>query len=170
MSKGTIQLCYRKIIDSTSTKLWEQYVFQDTYMEFFMKAQYYNQDGKYQTYQELIDNIPNASQLPFLVSTAAHGYILQLKGIVPDITNAFGKLCLPFEQYQFDIVHSHISDKQQHKIAIYFYSNPIVWLDSIGDQILISYNTNNQNDTFETDLLRLQPYLSIISFKPVPNV
>ena len=164
MSKGIIQFCYRKIIDANSTKLWDKYVFDDTHQEFFMQAQYYNQAGILKTYREIIEQNPQAEKLQFLVSTAAVGYIQQLNGIVPEIVNAFGKLCLPFENFKFEIIQSHITDKQQHKIAIYFYSKPLLWIDTLDNQLLISSATEDLGE-LETDLIPLQPMLNIISLK-----
>src|ERR1700712_2957657 len=112
MSKGLIRFCYRKIIDSSSQKLWDKYVFDDTYQEFFMQAQFYNQEKKYNTFQELLANVPNADKLHYLASTAAVGYIQQLKEIMPDIVNIYGKNCLPFKQFKFEIIQSHIQKKE----------------------------------------------------------
>ncbi len=165
--KGQITLCYRKLIDASATKAWDKYVFEDTYMEFFMQAQYYNQQKQFQTFQEILAHNPQAEKLHALVSTAAVGYIQQLQGIMPDIPNAFGKLGLSFEKFSFEIVHSHVSNKQAHKVAIYFYSKPLVWLDTLQDRLLLSYQPADEAGMYATELIALQPYLSITSFQPV---
>lgn len=169
MTKGIIQLCYRKIIDANSTKLWDKYVFDDTHQEFFMQAQLYNQEGKLKSFYEILEKNPQAEKLQFLVSTAAVGYIQQLNGVVPEVTNAFGKLCLSFENFRFEIIQSHISDKQQHKIAIYFYSKPLLWIDTIGNQLLVSHSAQIQEEQ-KTDLIALQPLLNISSFKATSTI
>ncbi|WP_428656327.1 hypothetical protein [Runella sp.] len=167
--KGLINLCYRKVIDASSQKVWDKFVFDDTYMEFYMKAQYFDPEGKYKTLPELLNNVPNANQLHGMVSTAAIGYLRQLNDIVPDVTNAHGKLRLPFKRFKFEIVHSHIQNKAEHKVAIYFYSEPLTWIDTIGDQLLIAYGdqreTLNKGEEVETDLIALQPYVSISSIQ-----
>jgi hypothetical protein len=169
MAKGIIRLCYKKIIDVNAQKQWEKHVFEDTYMEFFMQSQFYNQEEKYHTFEELIANVPNADKLHYLVSTAAINYIRQLNNLIPDITNAHQQLCLPFKNFRFEIIQSHIKSKEEHKVAIYFYSEPITWIDTIDNQLLIAYD--NQKETFEagneisTDLIALQPLLSISSFQ-----
>ena len=38
MAKKIIRLCYRKVIDATSSKPWDKYVFENTYAEFLMQA------------------------------------------------------------------------------------------------------------------------------------
>lgn len=169
MAKGIIRLCYKKIIDISAEKQWEKYVFEDTYREFFMQSQFYNQEGKYHTFQELITNVPGADKLHYLVSTAAINYIRQLNDLIPDITNAHQQLCLPFKNFRFEITQSHAKRKEEHKIAIYFYTEPITWIDTIDNQLLIAYG--NQNDKvrsgeeIQTDLITLQSFLSISSFQ-----
>ncbi|MCF0056828.1 hypothetical protein [Dyadobacter sp. CY356] len=177
MKKGLIQLCYRKIIDADSQKIWDKYVFEDTYMEFFMQSQTHNQDGKFRTYQEITENVPAAKNLAYLVSTAAFNYIRQLKDIVPDITNVFGKLCLPFNRFKFEIIHSDVKDKTSHKVAIYFYSEPLTWIDTIDGKLLIAYGDKleaiNLGMEVETEMIAVQPFLNISSIilpaKPVLN-
>jgi hypothetical protein len=167
MTKGLIQLCYRKIIDADSPKVWDKYVFEDTYMEFFMQAQTYNQEGKYRTFQEISENVPAASNLNYLVSTAAVNYIRQLKDVVPEIVNVYGKLCLPFKYFKFEIIHSDVKDKASHKVAIYFYSEPITWIDTLDGKLLIAYGDQraaiDSGEEAETDMIAMQPFLNISS-------
>lgn len=169
MIKGLIRLSYRKIIDAASQKLWDKYVFDDTYMEFYMQAQSYNQDGRYTTFQELLDNVPNADRLHYQTSTAAIGYIRQLNGIIPEIANASGKLCLPFTQFMFEIIQSHVQNKDAHRVAISFYSEPLTWLDTLGNALLITYGDQREairaGKVVDTDMVTLQPYLTISSFQ-----
>ena len=51
-----------------------------------MQSQYYNQEKKYRSSSEIIQNVPGAEKLHFLVSAAVVGYLKQLDGIVPDGT------------------------------------------------------------------------------------
>ena len=167
--KGIISLCYRKVIDASSQKAWDKFVFDDTYLEFFMRAQYFDPQGQYTTLKALEENIPQAHQIHGMVSTAAIGYLQQLKDIMPEIVNAHGKLCLSFKRFKFEIIHSHIQNKSEHKIAIYFYSEPLTWIDSIGNHLLVAYG--NQTEAIKngidvaTDIIDLQPNLSISFFK-----
>ena len=167
MTKGIIRLSYRKIIDANSPKLWDKYVFEDTYMEFYMQAQLYNPENKYATFQELLDNVPNADRLHNLTSAAAVGYIRQLNQLIPDIVNRSGKRCLPFSQFTFEIIQSHVQDKSAHRVAILFYSDPLTWIDTLPDSLLIAYGDQREalreSREVETDLLDVQPYLNISS-------
>jgi len=172
--KGLINLCYRKVIDASSQKAWDTFVFDDTHLEFYMRAQYFDPEGKYKTLPELLTNVPNADQIHGMVSTAAIGYLRQLNDIVPEVTNAYGKLCLPFKRFKFEIVHSHVQNKAEHKIAIYFYSDPLTWIDTVGNQLLIAYGDQREaltkGEEVETDLIALQPFVSISSIQKPPTL
>lgn len=166
MQKGLIRLCYRKIIDTQSAAPWEKLVFEDTYKEYKMQAQFYDAEKKYSTFALLIQHFPNAEKLHGLVSTAAVGYLRQLNGKVPDIMNALGKLFLPFENFRFEIINSDIRDKSKHQVAINFYSDPLLWHDTIGSQLLVSIPGAAEGDATLTELFSLQqPFLSIYSLQ-----
>ncbi|MDR6193873.1 hypothetical protein QE357_000925 [Siphonobacter sp. BAB-5404] len=164
-----IRLGYRKVINAASDKAWDRQVFEDTHREFFMQAQFYDQQGKYQTFAELVTHIPQADRLHSLVSTAAVGYIRQLKGLIPDVSNAYGKRCLPFQNFRFEIIHSHMQRKEEHAVAIYFYTEPLTWIDTVGPNLLIAYEDSREalrkGEEVETDLIPLQPFLTIHSIE-----
>lgn len=175
MYKGIVKLSYRKIIDAASRKAWDTFVFNDTHLEFYMQAQRLDPEGKFPTFGQLREALGHADQLQYLTSTAAIGYIRQLNDLIPDVANQSGKLCLPFKNFRFEIIDSHIEDKSQHRIAIWFYSEPLTWIDTIGNNLLIAYGDRTEELTtgqaVETDLIPLGPSLSISHFslpaKPV---
>jgi hypothetical protein len=168
--KGLIRLSYRKVIDVTSAKRWDRAVFDETYQEFYMQAQQYDQAGTYQTLQELIDNVPKAEQLHYLTSRVAMGYLQQVNQIIPDLLNASGQEAVPFTQFKFEILASDIKLKDAHKIAITFYSDPITWIDTLGNALFVAYGDQRQllaeGKEVSTDLLMLQPNLTIWSYQP----
>jgi hypothetical protein len=167
MTKKIIRLCYRKIIDASSQTNWDKYVFESTYTEFQLQAQFYNQEKKYTSFSELLLNIKGAEKLHFLVSAAVTGYLQQLGDKVPDITNNLGKHFLTFKNYQFEIINSDIKNKSNHQVAINFFSEPLIWHDSINNYLLVSPADKEKNDDETlTDLVVLQPFLSIYSLKP----
>lgn len=163
MKQKIARLCYRKIIDATSTGAWESLVFEDSYREFLMQSQLYNGEKKYTTFAQMVQYAKGAEQLHFLVSAAVVGYIKQLNNVVPDITNALGKLFLPFHNFRFEIISSDIKDKGRHQVAINFYTDPLVWLDTIGTQLLLSLEDKSQGGETLTEIVSLQPFLSIYS-------
>lgn len=165
MEKAIIRLCYRKLIDNQSIAPWEKMVFEDSYREFLMQAQYFNQDGSKRTLAGLLREAPGAERLHGLVSTAVVGYLRQLEGRMPDITDSLGRLFLPFENFRFEIVQSHIHDSARHQVAIDFYSDPMIWHDTIGDQLLLSVAAKRGQPETLTHLLALRPMLGIHSIQ-----
>ena len=166
MAKKIIRLCYRKVIDASSQKTWDKYVFDSTYTEFLMQSQYYNQEKKYSSFGELIQNVPGAEKLHFLVSAALVCYLKQLDGVIPDILNNLGKHFLKFTGYRFEIINSDIKNKTNHQVAINFFSEPLAWHDTVGGYLLVSLLNGEKNeDGFLTDLVQLQSFLSIYSLK-----
>jgi len=171
MAKGIIRLLYKKVIDVNSSKAWEKCAFNDSYSEFLMQSQLYNREKKYTSFSELQANVPNADKLHFLVSASVTGYLQQFSGLVPDITNAAGKAFLPFKQYRFEILASDITNINKHRIALHFITAPLLWIDTIGEQLLVAVNNTPQNDeTVLTDMLALTPFLTIHSYKQTPHL
>lgn len=171
MVKGIIRLGYHKLIDQTSSSHWEKGTWEATYKEFFMQAQQFDQAGKYKTWEQLSQNIPKAEQISYLVSTSIIGYLRDLDKKIPDLTNNFGELWIPFTQFQFDIITSSIQDKSQHKIAIYFQSEPLLWLDTIGNQMLLALDNQvdklKNGQSIETQMLNLPANASIVSLQKI---
>lgn len=165
MQEKIIRFCYRKIIDAASEKLWEKYVFEETYTEFRMQSQLHNTEAKYTSFAQLLAHVPAAEKLHFLVSAGAVNYIKQLGDLVPDVLNALGKHFLPFSNFRFEIINSDTKDKSRHQVAINFYSNPVTWHDTVGLQLLISLPGKKDGDETLTELISLQPFLSIYSIK-----
>ena len=131
-----------------------------------MQAQFYNQQKKYNTFAELIQNVPGAEKLHFLVSTAMVGYLQQLKGIVPDVLNNIGKHFLQFENYRFELINSDIKNRAAHQVAINFFSEPLQWHDTVANYLLVSsLNSEKKADGILTEMVQLQPFLSIYSLK-----
>jgi hypothetical protein len=172
MPKGIIRLSYRKIIDAASTHVWEKYVFDATYQEYLIQAQNYNPDNKYFTFAELKNNVSNADKLHFLVSASVTNYLKQLNGIVPDILNNQGKLFLPFKNYRFEIIDSDIRNKSKHRVTVVFISEPITWVDTVDNLLLVAGARVDQNgdDGILTEMFTLQPFLSIHTLKQERSV
>ena len=161
----TIKFCYRKIIDAASAKAWERLVHEDSYAEFKMQAQRFNEGSKYKTFGEIVQNNPSTEQLHFLVSNAIIPYINHLEEKVPDVLNVLGKHILPFKNFRFEIINSHLDDIAKHQVAINFYSEPVTWIDTVGDKMIISLDNTIENDEWLTETIALQPFLSIYSVK-----
>ena len=164
----TITLAYRKIMDANSPKPWEKLVLADSYREFRMQAQLYNQGGHHRTFGELLHHVPAAEKLHFLVGGSIGGYVQQLKGLVPDVVNNVGRYFLKFTHYQFELINSDLHDPSKHQVAINFYSEPLCWHDTIGTYLLVSAAAAPAVAGGEvlTHLFQLQPYLTIHALHP----
>lgn len=167
MSKGIIRLSYRKVINADPQNAWEKYVSDATFQEYLIQSQNYNPDKKYFTFAELRQHIPNSDKLHFLVSASVINYLKQLNGKVPDILNNLGKVFLPFKNYRFEIIDSDIRDKSRHRIAIEFISEPITWIDTVGNLLLVTTAPIQSpgDDGILTEMFTLQPFLSIHSLR-----
>jgi len=134
-----------------------------------MQAQQFDVEKKYSTFQEMLTNIPNADSMHYLVSTAAIGYIRQLNGKVPEVWNQAGKLCVPFKNFRFEILQSHILDKNKHRVAIFFYSEELIWIDSVDKHLIFApadkFEMLSKGKDIDTETLILPPNLSICSFR-----
>ncbi|WP_413667028.1 hypothetical protein ACEN9X_21170 [Mucilaginibacter sp. Mucisp86] len=170
MQKRVIILCYRKIIDIRSVKQWDKLVFESTYLEFKMQAQNFSRGTDHTSYAELLRNVPNARRLTGMVTPSVTGYIQQLDNIMPDILNNIGRRFLTFSKFQLEIINSDINDKDKHQVAINFYSEPLMWHDTIDNYLLISAQSVENQSTVEnngvvTNLMQLQPYINISSLQ-----
>ena len=168
MPPRLITLAYRKLIDANSTKPWDKLVFADSYRELRMQAQLYNQQGQYLTFGELLHYVPEADKLHFLVGGSLGGYVQQLNGLVPDIVDNVGHYFLKFTRYQFELINSNLHDQNKHQVALNFYSEPLLWHDTIAPYLLVSEAAAPAETSGEvrTHLFQLQPYLTIHSLRP----
>jgi len=167
MAQKVITICYRKIIDDSSLNHWDKFVHEDSFLEFKMQSQQYNQEDKYSTFAEMMLNVPEADKLHFLVSASVTGYLRQLNGIIPDILDNLGRKFLTFENFKFEIITSDINNIEKHKIAINFFSDPLIWHKSIANFLLVSpFQEVEQNEVF-THLFQLPSFVSIHSIKNI---
>lgn len=167
--KSIIRLCYRKIIDVNAIKPWDKLVFEDSYREYCMQVQLYQPAGKFTTYSELIARLPAAEKLQYLVSSSVIGYLKQLNGKIPDIQNALGRIFLPFDNYQFEIIESHAADKSKHVVAVSFFSDPLLWHETIQHQLLLSVPGREEHGETMTELFSIPPFVSIYSIKSISS-
>lgn len=167
MEKRFIRLLYRKVIDADSIKAWEKHAFNDSYTEFLMQAQLYSQEKKYSTFSDMVTNVAGAEKLHFLVSASVIGHLKQFNGKVPDIVNNMGDIFLPFKNYRFQIINSDSTNKAKHQVAINFITEPVTWVDTIANNLLISIKHAAENPAGEilTEMVHLQSMLSVYSLK-----
>lgn len=160
-----IRLAYRMVIDSASTFVWDNYVFEDTYKEYLMQQQLFNsKENPKPTFRELLSENEKAIQLHFLVSMAANSYVTQLKGHFYRVSDALGNHFFPFTNYELDIINTDITDISKHKIGITFYSPMLLLLDTVNGHYLVSKEVEKDNG-FQTLAFAMQPNLAICYYE-----
>ncbi|MCD8739943.1 hypothetical protein LT679_04970 [Mucilaginibacter roseus] len=164
MYNRIIRICYRKIIDGAASKAWDRLVFDDSYTEYRMQVQNFERAAQYPLYTDLLKYNPEVIKMNHMVSGAVMGYLQLLNNIMPDVLNTLGRRFLKFNQFKFEIINSHLENKEKHRISITFYSEPVYWLDTIGQNLLLT-GIDQQQDMTLTDLLPLTQYLSIYSIQ-----
>lgn len=165
-----ISFVYKKQISAQSEGAWEKLVFADSYREFCMQGQLFCNEGRYMSFAQMQAALPRASQLHHLVSTSVIGYLRQLEGMIPDLRDTVGQLFLPFDQYRFEIISSHLQQQSQHQVAIFFYSHAQRWHDTIGDKLLLSAaDTEVGSNNYQTHLFSLPPHTGIYSLQTDPG-
>lgn len=163
-SKKIIVLCYRKIINAKAEKAWDKYVFESSFAEYRMQAQFYDQEKKYGSFSALVQQVPAAEKLHFLVSAAVTGYIEQLGNKIPDIADNLGRANLFFDNYRFELINSAVNNKAVHEVAVNFFTRPMIWHDTPGQYLLLSPAEQvNETGVWNTIMVPLQPFLSIHS-------
>lgn len=172
--KAIITLCLTKVIDARSGLPWDKLVFDHTYREYYMQAQQFDQEKKFDTFSQIVANNPRADAMHYLVSTAAKGHIIALNNRFPDVMDSLGKRCIPFEKFRFEIVESSVSNRNLHKIAIFFFSSPLIWIDSISQHQLVIADASQLDSLFRgeevsTSTITSGANVGIVALKKIAN-
>jgi hypothetical protein len=152
-------------MSSRSTNDWEKMVWEDSFTEFKMQFQRFNQEQKFFSFGALLSKDAQAAQLHFLVGGSVLGYLKQLNGIIPDVVDNLGQRFMAVADCTFEIINSDVRDISKHEVAFNFYSAPFLWHDTIGGFLLISSvgkeKNTNTDDCYNTHLFQIMPYVSI---------
>src|SRR6185369_15449898 len=110
----------KQVIDSTSTGSFEQRIFHDSYNEFLLKSQAYNQEKKFTTFTEIVANDGRANSLHYKLSFAVLHHIDKLNKKIPGLEGEAGLANIAFDVPEFKLLESNIVDSSAHKIAIIY--------------------------------------------------
>lgn len=156
-----IKLAFRIVIDQNSEMLWDRYVFDDTYFEYKIQHQVFDdKENPVKNYWELCKKNPNAEKIPFLLSGAANNYVSQLGGVIRSLPDVLGTTFFPFETFKLDLVSSNVEDASKHKIGLTFFTPELLLIDIIDNKYLLSKEVENQNG-FETFMFPCHPQVAI---------
>ncbi len=167
MQKALIKLAYKQTIDASTEGSFEKKVFSDSYSEFLMQIQAYNQENKYTTWQALLSEVPKASSLHYKVGFSIGLYVKDLNNQIPMLQDSLGRTNLIFETHLFEIIESDITNRLSHRVAITYYTDTLTLLDSFGEYLLLAWGDQSQHpgtEPLETFLLPVCHNLSIVSY------
>lgn len=166
MTNPIIKLAYRQIIDSNARSDFEKNIFNDTYSEFLLQAKVYNREGKFNTVEEMIFASPKANSLHYKVGFAIGLYVNELNKKIPGLKDSLGNEVL-FDIFKTDIVHSDITNKANHKIAITYLTGPQILVASFGEYLVLADPKEIEQElhgSMKTYTIALQPQLSIANY------
>jgi hypothetical protein len=96
-----------------------------------------------------------------------------MNGVIPGLHDMLEKLTVPFKDFKFEIMESHIKDKLKHKISIYYYSDPMIWIDTIDNTLLMadykSITSLQQGESIGSYLIPLEKNISISFFQKMTS-
>ena len=163
--KAKIKLAFRIVIDQSSTMVWDKYVFEDTFFEYKVQHQVFDdKENPVKNFWELLAKNPHAGRIPFLLSASATNYISQLNGEIKSLPDVLGNTFFPIENFKLDLISSNIEDPSKHKIGITFYSPQLLLIDIIDNKYLLSKNVSGES--FETFMFAFHPQVAISSYTP----
>lgn len=157
-----VKIAYRQIIDSKSTGDFSRSIFNDSFNEFYMQSQAYNPARQWKTFSEMIQHNPKANSLHYKVGFAVGLYIQALKNTIPGLEDLLGRT-VSFANFQFEILHSDITDKTAHKVALTYFT-PIVNLLAMTGNFIVISNPDSEQELKAAVTLQLQPGLSIVEW------
>lgn len=168
--KAKIKLAFRIIIDQDSTLAWDKYIFEDTYFEYKIQHQVFdNKENPVKNYWELLAKNTHAERIPFLLSASVTNYISQLNGEIKSLPDVLGNTFFPIESFKLDLFSSNVEDSSKHKIGLTFFTPELLLIDIIDNKYLLSKNTNTENG-LETFMFAFHPQVAIAYYDSIIKV
>lgn len=168
--EGLVRFSYKRFIDANASQAWDKSVFENSYLEFRIQFQNYPESVENTDFGQFISKI-NSDEFQAKVSRSVVGNLQLLDGIVPQISDAYGQLFLEFKKFKFEIIDTDFENKNRHKIAIEFVTEPLLLLGKIGNDYLIALPSELEKfqtkQEILTRLLPSQPSLNIYSFQKI---
>jgi len=158
-----IKIAFRQIIDFKSVSEFERNVFKDSFSEFYLQAQAYNPDRKFKTLHELIEHNPKANSLHYKVGFSIALYIQGLKNIIPTLEDSIGR-ALSFQDHHFEILHSDVTNRAAHMVAITYISNSMNLVAISGGYLIVNDTSRKETKQHLTLTIPLQQNLSIVEW------
>jgi hypothetical protein len=172
MPKAFIKIAYKQVIDASSGTLFEKNILHASYEEYKMKQQAYNTDGSITTFTSLKAKDGRANSLHYKSGFAVGGFIEALKNTITVLQDN-AEQPFVFDIYRFEVIESDITNVLLHKVAIHYISATLTLYEIIGDYLLLvrgDKNIENADEPAETFLVKVQPGMTIVSYKEIKNL
>src|SRR6218665_2851513 len=166
MKKKIIRITYRHVINSHSQSSLDKMLFNNTWQEFLLKSQAYNPGNTMDAFNEIRQADGRANSLHYKIALAASGIIGSLRHINPFVQDYSGKN-IAFEDYNFELLESSVSDKTRHVFAVNFVS-PGYRLHDISGDLLVrgkSEAAPGPDGMYQTFMIKTEKNLYISSYK-----
>lgn len=164
--KRKIKLAFRIVIGRNSEMAWDQYVFEDTYLEYKIQHQVFDDpENPVKNYWELLAKNPHAEKIPFLLSSAVANYVSQLKGEIKSLPDVLGNTFFPVEHFKVDLISSHVEDSSKHKVGLTFYTPELLLIEMIDNKYLLSKDVDGKNGS-ETFMFAFHPNVAVSFYGP----
>lgn len=169
--EGIVRFSYARFIDVKTTFAWDKAVFENSYFEYRIQAQNYPAFDKTKPFADFLKEVPDAVRIHHRVSTAVYENLNQLHGIIPQITDVNGELCLEFKQFKFEILDADFEHKNKYRVMVEFITEPMLCVGLMGDNFLIAAIENREkfrnNEEVTTRLLPFQKALNVYSYQKI---
>jgi hypothetical protein len=167
MAKAIIKLAYRQVINASSAGVTEQRIWNDSYNEFLLKIQSYNQENKLTRFSDIVARDGRANSLHYKISFAVLQHLGSFKNKIPGLYDAAGRNSLSFEIPEFKLLESDTEDKSQHAVAVIYLTGELTLLESFGEYLVLTNAdvTMKKEEEIETFVLQMRPGLSVCSWK-----
>ena len=137
MAQAFVTLAYKQLIDANASAAFEKGIWQASYQEYLLKSQAYNPEGKFKTFTELKNNDGRANSLHYKSGFAVDGFIETLNKQIPVIKTTLQEP-IRFSSYKFEIIESNITNIQEHKVGITYYTGALMFHAVIANSLLLS--------------------------------
>lgn len=171
MTQALVRIVLKQEIDSSSTGNFERNVFDESFIEFQLQAQAYNTENKFRTLQELVANNPKANSLHYKVGFSIGLFVNELKNVIPGLKDSLGRP-VSFASHQFELIHSDITQRAAHRVAITYETDTMTLFATAGDYLVLATGdrlVEQDRQPVDTFLLKIQPNVSISSWLRKPD-
>ncbi|MGZ3754286.1 MAG: hypothetical protein ACXVAY_02610 [Mucilaginibacter sp.] len=169
MKPAIVKLCYKQMIDTSSTGDFEKQVLKASYDEFLLKSQTYNMEGKFKTFTQLKTNDGRANSLHYKLGFAVGHFIDRLNKNIPELRDNLDNT-VNFDIARFELIESDITDMVAHKVAINYITTDLILCSIIGEYLVLAKGNANPDETVDTFTLKMQPGISIVNYRAQPSV